>query len=58
MGNIQTKRGCDRKCIYCTYPLIEGRKLRFRSPEKIVDEIDYIVNKLGIDYLHFSDSHI
>lgn len=56
MGNIQTKRGCDRKCIYCTYPVIEGRRLRFRSPEKVVDEIEILINHIGIDYLHFSDS--
>jgi len=56
MGNIQTKRGCDRKCIYCTYPVIEGKKLRFRSPEKVVDEIVMLINRYGIDYLHFSDS--
>ncbi|MCP4296345.1 MAG: radical SAM protein, partial [Proteobacteria bacterium] len=56
MGNIQTKRGCDRKCIYCTYPVIEGRKLRFRSPEKVVNEIEMLINRYGIDYLHFSDS--
>ena len=56
MGNIQTKRGCDRKCVYCTYPVIEGRRLRFRSPEKVVEEIEILINKYGIDYLHFSDS--
>ena len=56
MGNIQTKRGCDRKCIYCTYHVIEGRRLRFRSPEKVVDEIEILINRYGIDYLHFSDS--
>lgn len=56
MGNIQTKRGCDRKCIYCTYPTIEGRTLRFRSPEKVVNEIEMLINQYGIDYLHFSDS--
>jgi radical SAM superfamily enzyme YgiQ (UPF0313 family) len=56
MGNIQTKRGCDRRCIYCTYPIIEGRKLRFRSPKKVVDEIEILINQIDIDYLHFSDS--
>ncbi|MEJ2081447.1 MAG: cobalamin-dependent protein, partial [Acidobacteriota bacterium] len=27
MGNIQTKRGCPFNCIYCTYPIIEGKKV-------------------------------
>ncbi|MBI3599858.1 MAG: cobalamin B12-binding domain-containing protein [Nitrospinae bacterium] len=56
MGNIQTKRGCDRRCIYCTYPIIEGRKLRFRYPKNVADELEILINKMGIDYLHFSDS--
>ncbi|MEE4358687.1 MAG: lipid biosynthesis B12-binding/radical SAM protein [Desulfococcaceae bacterium] len=34
MLNLQTKRGCACKCIYCTYPHIEGRKLRLVPPEK------------------------
>jgi radical SAM superfamily enzyme YgiQ (UPF0313 family) len=55
MGNIQTKRGCNRRCLYCTYPMIEGKNLRFRSPEKVVAEIE-VLKKMGIDYLHFSDS--
>ena len=55
MGNIQTRRGCDQQCIYCTYPIIEGKKLRFRDPEKVVNEID-MLKEMGIDYLHFSDS--
>jgi radical SAM superfamily enzyme YgiQ (UPF0313 family) len=39
IGNVQTKRGCRFNCIYCTYPLIEGRVLRLRSPQKIAEEI-------------------
>ena len=32
MLNIQTKRGCPYRCIYCTYPLIEGTKVRTLNP--------------------------
>ncbi len=27
MAGVQTKRGCGFRCIYCTYPLIEGRSV-------------------------------
>lgn len=37
--NIQTKRGCVLKCSYCSYPKIEGRKYRTRSPENVVNEM-------------------
>ena len=35
MLNLQTKRGCSFKCIYCTYPHIEGEKLRLFKPDEI-----------------------
>jgi radical SAM superfamily enzyme YgiQ (UPF0313 family) len=55
MGNIQTKRGCPFHCIYCTYPIIEGRKVRLRSPAKICDEIAAILLQ-GIDDLFIVDN--
>ncbi len=32
MLNLQTKRGCHFKCVYCTYPHIEGHHLRLTDP--------------------------
>jgi len=40
MGNLQTKRGCPFDCIYCTYPLIEGKKIRLRSPGKVAQDAE------------------
>jgi radical SAM superfamily enzyme YgiQ (UPF0313 family) len=54
MGNIQTKRGCPFSCIYCTYPLLEGKKVRLRNTEEVVDEIQHLVEK-EVDYLYFVD---
>ena len=34
MLNLQTKRGCQFKCVYCTYPHIEGHHLRLMDPEE------------------------
>jgi radical SAM superfamily enzyme YgiQ (UPF0313 family) len=47
MGNFQTKRGCPFGCIYCTYPLIEGKKIRQRSPEKVAQDAAALV-RLGV----------
>ena len=54
-GNIQTKRGCPHKCIYCSYRYIEGSTVRYRSPEKIAEELDLIVNNLGFNNIFFVD---
>ena len=54
MGNIQTKRGCPFSCIYCTYPLLEGKKVRLRKTEEVVEEIRQLVEE-GVDYIYFVD---
>lgn len=54
--NIQTKRGCGFKCIYCTYPILEGEKVRMRSPQGVIDEIEMLNKRYGIDYFYFIDS--
>ncbi len=41
---IMTGRGCPYKCFFCVYPQVfHGRFYRVRSPENVVDEIEYIV---------------
>ena len=37
--SVQTKRGCPLRCDYCTYPIIEGRVGRLRTPSAVVDEM-------------------
>jgi radical SAM superfamily enzyme YgiQ (UPF0313 family) len=54
--SIQTKRGCSHGCIYCTYPLIEGRKFRTRTPADIADEIEQVHKRLGNITFEFVDS--
>ncbi len=56
MLNIQTKRGCPFNCVYCTYPVIEGRNVRTLNTDKIVDTILRMKKEKGIDYIFFTDS--
>lgn len=53
---IQTKRGCELKCSYCTYNRIEGNKYRYYQPEIIAQEIETIVKETGINHIEFTDS--
>jgi anaerobic magnesium-protoporphyrin IX monomethyl ester cyclase len=49
-------RGCPYGCcFYCPYPGISGRKVRFRSPEKVVEEMEYLKNNYGIRAIDFRD---
>ena len=53
---ILATRGCPYSCFnYCTYPLQQGRKVRFRSPIKVVDEIEYWIKKLNTNKFIFRD---
>lgn len=56
MLNIQTKRGCPFRCIYCSYPLIEGRKFRMRTPADVADELKEIVKNTGVRHFFIVDS--
>jgi len=56
MLNIQTKRGCYHKCIYCSYPLIEGRRVRTLDIEEIIDNIERLAVEKNINYVFFTDS--
>jgi radical SAM superfamily enzyme YgiQ (UPF0313 family) len=55
MANLQTKRGCPFSCIYCIYPILDGRTLRLRPIEEILDEIRSLVADHGVSYLYFVD---
>lgn len=37
---VQTKLGCQFRCIYCTYRKIEGSSYRFLDPKKVVNLIE------------------
>jgi len=54
-GGIETKRGCNQRCIYCADPVAKGKKIRLRSPKKVVAEIKNLLNQ-GIDCFHTCDS--
>lgn len=56
MLNIQTKRGCPYHCVYCSYPLIDGRVVRTLDPEMVVGNIERLYREKGVNYLFFTDS--
>jgi radical SAM superfamily enzyme YgiQ (UPF0313 family) len=55
MLNLQTKRGCPFRCIYCTYPLIEGHKLRLVAPVDAA-KTALALEAEGARYLYITDS--
>ena len=52
--NIATTRGCPFKCNWCAKP-IYGNRYNTRSPEKVVNEIEHLIQKYQADYFWMCD---
>ncbi len=52
---FETKRGCNRQCLYCADPLSKGASPRSRKPVEIADEIESLLGQ-GVDVLHTCDA--
>jgi radical SAM superfamily enzyme YgiQ (UPF0313 family) len=52
---IQTRRGCPFSCSYCSTPTIEGKMVRWRSPESVVSWITRWVEE-GFHNFYFVDN--
>jgi len=54
---IYTSLGCPFNCSYCNVcSMYDGKPgIRFRSPEKVVEEIDYLVKNYKIKNIKFLD---
>lgn len=51
---IITSRGCPYRCSYCSKPVF-GYKYRAQSPERVVKEVAYYKEKMGIKEIAFYD---
>lgn len=51
-------RGCPYSCTFCSSPLIWNKKVRWRNPVKIVDEMEKVVDSHGITQFHFWDDNV
>jgi len=55
LANLQARRGCHMRCIYCSTPLIEGRAVRRREPAVVADELSSLQYEYGISTVFFAD---
>lgn len=52
--NLVTTRGCPYHCNWCAKP-IYGRRYNSRSPENVVEEMDWLMSLAGPDHIWFAD---
>ncbi len=44
-------RGCLMSCVFCSTSAFWGKKFRARSPENVLDEIEYLIKNFGIEHI-------
>ena len=55
-GKIFASRGCPYNCIFCAPKKTWGKKVRYRSPQKVVDEIRHVYETYVTPMFTFNDS--
>jgi anaerobic magnesium-protoporphyrin IX monomethyl ester cyclase len=54
-SSVITSRGCPFSCTFCATPGNWGRKVRAHSPEYVLDEIQFCIDKYGAKAIWFYD---
>jgi radical SAM superfamily enzyme YgiQ (UPF0313 family) len=54
-GLIMGSRGCTYRCAFCPTPNIWGRRVRFRSVEAVVSEMQLVKETYSTSYFSFRD---
>ncbi len=57
LGAVDTSRGCDKECTFCSQQKFWHQKWRARSPEDIVREMLELRDKFGVDVVLFTDDY-
>jgi radical SAM superfamily enzyme YgiQ (UPF0313 family) len=53
--NLMTSRGCPFNCYFCATPVNWGRKMRGHSPERVIEEIELLIDRYGAEFIWFYD---
>jgi len=53
---LLTSRGCPFKCTFCSAPKFTySKKVRYRGPENVKREVEYVIQEYGIRQFRISD---
>lgn len=58
LATMMSTRGCPYPCVFCSSPNFYQKKVRFRSPENVVDEMEYLLKRFKIKELQFMDDNL
>ena len=52
---MMASRGCPNKCIFCNTPAYWGKRVRYRDPQNVVGEMEYLHKMYGAKEIFFQD---
>ncbi len=55
LGEVLTQRGCPFNCTFCSDEFIRT-KVRYRSVNNVIDELEYKNSRYGVDIITINDS--
>jgi magnesium-protoporphyrin IX monomethyl ester (oxidative) cyclase len=57
-ANIMATRGCPHNCSFCSIHSVMGRRIRRRSIENVISEIELLVYKFDVREVFFEDDNL
>lgn len=57
LGIVNSSRGCDQECSFCSQRKFWEETYRDRSAEDLVQELEYLRDKFGVDVAMLSDEY-
>lgn len=52
---VFTSRGCAFDCTFCAGKVAVGRKVRFQSPDLVIEEIERLIKDYKVEGIYFAD---
>ena len=57
VGHIHSSRGCPHNCTFCSTASLWGHRIRFRSAENVIEDVERLHKEYGVRYICFMDDH-
>ena len=55
--SIHTSRGCPFNCVFCANGKVHGKNVRFMSVDRVINEVEMMINHFVLTVLLIEDDH-
>ncbi|MBI3026895.1 B12-binding domain-containing radical SAM protein [Candidatus Woesearchaeota archaeon] len=54
-AKLMTARGCPFDCTFCAQASVSKRRMRYKTVERVIEEIKFVHKRYGVDRIYFID---